>query len=141
MHLLFFLSFQADFFVTYILTNGLSGFSLEILQPGLLLWDTLKSYTWDRGKKKCPYVYSLPYYRIVPFVALCMLIGIVYAVVSPLILPFLVGYFLLGYAVFINQVKFLYMKYLCVKGQSVYKPDPYDFVHMCMCSCTFFALR
>ncbi|XP_015159946.1 CSC1-like protein At3g54510 [Solanum tuberosum] len=102
-------SSQADFFVTYILTNGLAGFSLEILQPGLLLWDTLKSYTWDRGKKKHPYVYSLPYYRIVPFVALCMLIGIVYAVVSPLLLPFLVGYFLLGYAVFINQIEDVYI--------------------------------
>ncbi|KAH0782236.1 hypothetical protein KY290_001834 [Solanum tuberosum] len=102
-------SSQADFFVTYILTNGLAGFSLEILQPGLLLWDTLKSYTWDHGKKKHPYVYSLPYYRIVPFVALCMLIGIVYAVVSPLLLPFLVGYFLLGYAVFINQIEDVYI--------------------------------
>ncbi|KAM3323587.1 CSC1-like protein isoform X1 [Capsicum chacoense] len=102
-------SAQADFFVTYILTNGLAGFSLEILQPGLLLWDALKSHTWDRGKKKRPYVYSLPYYRIVPFVALCMLIGIVYAVVSPLLLPFLVGYFLLGYAVFINQIEDVYI--------------------------------
>ncbi|KAG5627666.1 hypothetical protein H5410_012884 [Solanum commersonii] len=102
-------SSQADFFVTYILTNGLAGFSLEILQPGLLLWDTLKFYTWDHGKKKHPYVYSLPYYRIVPFVALCMLIGIVYAVVSPLLLPFLVGYFLLGYAVFINQIEDVYI--------------------------------
>nr|XP_016501113.1 PREDICTED: CSC1-like protein At3g54510 isoform X1 [Nicotiana tabacum] len=102
-------SAQADFFVTYILTNGLAGFSLEILQPGLLLWDTLKSYTWDHGKKKHPYVYSLPYYRIIPFVALCMLIGIVYAVVSPLLLPFLVGYFLLGYAVFINQIENVYI--------------------------------
>ncbi|XP_019231011.1 PREDICTED: CSC1-like protein At3g54510 isoform X2 [Nicotiana attenuata] len=101
--------FLADFFVTYILTNGLAGFSLEILQPGLLLWDTLKSYTWDHGKKKHPYVYSLPYYRIIPFVALCMLIGIVYAVVSPLLLPFLVGYFLLGYVVFINQIENVYI--------------------------------
>ncbi|KAK4372377.1 hypothetical protein RND71_007761 [Anisodus tanguticus] len=102
-------SAQADFFVTYILTNGLAGFSLEILQPGLLLWDTLKSYTCDRGKKKHPYVYSLPYYRIIPFVALCMLIGIVYAVVSPLLLPFIAGYFLLGYAVFINQIEDVYI--------------------------------
>ncbi|XP_016543306.2 CSC1-like protein At3g54510 isoform X1 [Capsicum annuum] len=73
-------SAQADFFVAYILTNGLAGFSLEILQPGLLLWDALKSHTWDRGKKKRPYVYSLPYYSIIPFVALCMLIGIVYEI-------------------------------------------------------------
>ncbi|KAF3640864.1 hypothetical protein FXO37_23292 [Capsicum annuum] len=123
-------SAQADFFVAYILTNGLAGFSLEILQPGLLLWDALKSHTWDRGKKKRPYVYSLPYYSIIPFVALCMLIGIVYEVVSPLPLPFLVGYFLLGYAVFINQVKFLYMQYLCVKNESSYKPDPHYFEHV-----------
>lgn len=125
-----FLFFQADFFVTYILTNGLAGFSLEILQPGLLLWDTLKSYIWDCGKKKHPYVYSLPYYRIVPFVALCMLIGIVYAVVSPLLLPFLVGYFLLGYAVFINQVKFLYMQYFCVKNKLFI-----SLIHMILCIC------
>lgn len=96
--------FQADFFVTYILTDGLSGFSLEILQPGLLCWDAIKSCTYGRGKEKTPYLYSLPYYRIIPLVSLSVLIGIVYAVVAPLLLPFLIGYFLLGYAVFINQV-------------------------------------
>lgn len=101
---------QADFFMTYILTNGLSGFSLEILQPGLLIWDAVKPSTWDHGKERNPYLYSLPYYRIIPFVALCTLIGIVYAVVSPLLLPFLVGYFLLGYVVFTNQVKFHFFK-------------------------------
>ncbi|PIN02991.1 hypothetical protein CDL12_24491 [Handroanthus impetiginosus] len=70
-------SAQADFFMTYILTNGLSGFSLEILQPGLLMWDSVKSCVLERGKKKRPYLYSLPYHRIIPFVALCILIGMV----------------------------------------------------------------
>ncbi|KAK6140549.1 hypothetical protein DH2020_025708 [Rehmannia glutinosa] len=102
-------SAQADFFMTYILTNGLSGFSLEILQPGLLIWDSMKSCMWDRGKKKRPYLYSLPYYRIIPFVALGILIGMVYAVVAPLLLPFLVGYFCLGYIVFINQIQDVYI--------------------------------
>ncbi|KAL2491730.1 CSC1-like protein [Abeliophyllum distichum] len=102
-------SAQADFFMTYILTNGLSGFSLEILQPGLLIWDMMKSHTWDRGKKKRPYLYSLPYFRTIPFVSLCILIGMVYAVVSPLLLPFLVGYFFLGYVVFINQIQDVYI--------------------------------
>ncbi|KAL3622604.1 hypothetical protein CASFOL_034015 [Castilleja foliolosa] len=99
---------QADFFMTYILTNGLSGFSLEILQAGLLTWDTIKSRMWDRGKKKQPYLYSLPYYRIIPFVSLVILIGMVYAVVAPLLLPFLVGYFCLGYVVFVNQIQNVY---------------------------------
>lgn len=98
---------QADFFVTYILTSGLSGFSLEILQLGLLSWDALKSCTFCRGKEKNPYLYSLPYFRVIPLVSVSVLIGMVYAVVAPLLLPFLIGYFCLGYAVFINQVAFL----------------------------------
>ncbi|XP_019185658.1 PREDICTED: CSC1-like protein At3g54510 isoform X4 [Ipomoea nil] len=110
-------SAQADFFMTYILTNGLSGFSLEILQPGLLIWDAIKPSTWDRGKERNPYLYSLPYYRIIPFVALCTLIGIVYAVVSPLLLPFLVGYFLLGYVVVTNQIEDVYITSYETHGQ------------------------
>ncbi|CAA0837928.1 CSC1-like protein [Striga hermonthica] len=102
-------SAQADFFMTYILTNGLSGFSLEILQPGLLMWDKMKSHMWDWGKNKQPNLYSLPYYRIVPFVALVILIGMVYAVVAPLLVPFLVGYFCLGYVVFVNQIQNVYI--------------------------------
>lgn len=104
--------FQADFFVTYILTDGLSGFSLEILQPGLLCWDAIRSCTYGRGKEKTPYLYSLPYFRIIPLVSLSVLIGTVYAVVAPLLLPFLIGYFLLGYAVFINQVNFPNFAYI-----------------------------
>ncbi|KAL6563376.1 hypothetical protein OROHE_005963 [Orobanche hederae] len=96
-------SAQADFFMTYILTNGLSGFSLEALQPGLFTWDFVKSHTWHRGNKQNPYLFSLPYYRVIPMISLSLLIGMVYAVVSPLLLPFLVGYFLLGYVVFVNQ--------------------------------------
>ncbi|KAK9283580.1 hypothetical protein L1049_011829 [Liquidambar formosana] len=99
---------QADFFMTYILTDGLSGFSLEILQPGLLFWDFIKSQTFSRGKKKSPYLYSLPYFRVIPFVSLSILIGMVYAVVAPLLLPFLIGYFFLGYVVYINQIQNVY---------------------------------
>ncbi|KAM1941549.1 hypothetical protein ACFX13_029113 [Malus domestica] len=101
--------FQEDFFVIYTLTDGLSGFSLEILQPGLLCWDAIRSCTYGRGKEKTPYLYSLPYFRIIPVVSLSVLIGTVYAVVAPLMLPFLIGYFLLGYAVYINQVNFAFL--------------------------------
>ncbi|CAI9102843.1 OLC1v1001192C1 [Oldenlandia corymbosa var. corymbosa] len=102
-------SAQADFFMTYILTNGLSGFSVEALQPGLFTWDLIKSHTWQRGKHENAYLYSLPYYRTIPFISVCLLIGMVYAVVSPLLLPFLVGYFLLGYLVFVNQIQDVYI--------------------------------
>ncbi|KAJ9563383.1 hypothetical protein OSB04_008543 [Centaurea solstitialis] len=101
-------SAQADFFMTYILTSGLSGFSLEILQPALLTWEAIRMHTWGRGKKKSNYLYSFPYYRVLPFIELFVLVGIVYAVIAPLLLPFLVVYFLLGYVVFINQMLEVY---------------------------------
>ncbi|MBA0659869.1 hypothetical protein Goklo_011962, partial [Gossypium klotzschianum] len=105
-HLAALVSSQADFFMTYILTEGLSGFSLEVLQPGLLIWDFIKSRTYCRGKEKDLYLYSLQYFRIIPIVSLSILIGIVYAVIAPLLLPFLIVYFFLGYAVYINQANF-----------------------------------
>ncbi|XP_071931963.1 CSC1-like protein At3g54510 isoform X2 [Coffea arabica] len=76
-HLAGAVSAQADFFMTYILTNGLFGFSLEILQPGLFMWNYIKSHTWHRGKRKTAYLNSIPYYRIIPFVALSILIGMI----------------------------------------------------------------
>ncbi|MFS8020767.1 putative calcium-dependent channel, 7TM region phosphate [Helianthus anomalus] len=100
----FLISVQADFFITYVLTSALAGFPLEILQPGLLTWETMKLHTWARGRKKSNYLSSFPYHRVIPFVSLFVLIGIVYAVIAPLLLPFLVVYFLLGYVVYINQV-------------------------------------
>ncbi|KAL5170006.1 CSC1-like protein [Glycine soja] len=101
-------SAQADFFVTYILTDGLSGFSLELLQPGMLIWDILKSCVHGCQRETSPYLYSLPYFRIIPLVSLSVLIGIVYAVVAPLLLPFLILYFCLGYVVYVNQIRDVY---------------------------------
>lgn len=95
---------QSDFFMTYILTDGLSGFSLEILQLGLLIWHLIKTRTFSRGTKNDPHLYGFPYYRVIPIVSLAILIGMVYAVIAPLLLPFLILYFLLGYAVYVNQV-------------------------------------
>ncbi|KAJ4711507.1 CSC1-like protein [Melia azedarach] len=106
-HLARAVSAQADFFMTYILSDGLSGFSLEALQAGMLLLDFIKSHTCGRAKEN-PYLYSLPYFRVIPSVSLSILIGTVYAVVAPLLLPFLVGYFYLGYVVYINQIQDVY---------------------------------
>ncbi|WVZ67413.1 hypothetical protein U9M48_016489 [Paspalum notatum var. saurae] len=99
-------SAQSDFFITYILTNGMSGFSLEVLQFGLLTWHFLKACSFGHSEE--PYLYSFPYFRVVPIVSLAILIGVVYAVVAPLLLPILLIYFLLGYAVYINQMEDVY---------------------------------
>lgn len=91
--------------MTYILTDGLSGFSLEVLQFGLMILDFLRSHTLGRGEEENPYLFSMPYYRVIPSVSVSMLIGMVYAIIAPLLLPFLIGYFYLGYVVWVNQVK------------------------------------
>lgn len=101
-YFVYFLMMQSDFFITYILTNGMSGFSLEVLQLGLLIWQFFKAHSLGHSEE--PYLYGFPYFRVVPIVSLAILIGVVYAVVAPLLLPILLIYFLLGYAVYINQV-------------------------------------
>ncbi|KAK9154706.1 hypothetical protein Sjap_002186 [Stephania japonica] len=107
-HLAAAVSAQADFFITYILTDGLSLFSLEILQAGLLIWDFIRANTFGRGQNENPYLFSLPYYRVIPFVSVSILIGMVYAVIAPLLLPFLVVYLFLGYVVYVNQIQDVY---------------------------------
>ncbi|GLJ46770.1 hypothetical protein SUGI_0986360 [Cryptomeria japonica] len=77
-------SAQADFFMAYILTTGLAGFPLEILQLGLLLWHLFKVHSFGRGQKHEPYIYSVPYYRIIPNVSLFILIRMTYATIAPL---------------------------------------------------------
>ncbi|CAA7046150.1 unnamed protein product [Microthlaspi erraticum] len=107
-HLAAAVSAQGEFFMTYILTDGLSGFSLEILQLGLISFDIIRSCTIGRGEEKNPYLFSFPYFRVIPTVSLSIMIGMIYAVVAPLMLPFLVGYFCLGYIVYFNQMEDVY---------------------------------
>ncbi|XP_057521440.1 CSC1-like protein At3g54510 isoform X2 [Amaranthus tricolor] len=131
---------QADFFTTYILSDGLSGFSLEILQAGLLTWDAIKRHTFCRGKKNSPYLYSLPYFRVIPFVCLCLLIGMVYALVAPLLLPFLVGYLYTGYAVYMNQMEDVYPTVYETCGQYWPYIHSYIFVALVLTQITMIGL-
>ncbi|KAL0714394.1 hypothetical protein Bca4012_021373 [Brassica carinata] len=107
-HLAAAVSAQGEFFMTYILTDGLSGFSLEILQLGLITFDIIRSCTYGRAKENNTYLFSFPYFRVIPTVSLSIMIGMIYAVVAPLMLPFLVGYFCLGYIVYFNQMEDVY---------------------------------
>ncbi|CAN6444001.1 unnamed protein product [Victoria cruziana] len=125
-HLASAVSSQADFFITYILTDGLSGFSLEILQLCLLLWHFICFGSFGQEVEHKPYLYSLPYYRVIPSVCICILIGIVYAVVAPILLPFLVIYLLLGYVVYINQIQDVYQTTYETCGQ--YWPPIHNYI-------------
>ena len=60
------------------------------------------------------FVPSFPYHTEVPKVLLFGLLGFTCSVLAPLILPFLLVYFFLGYVVYRNQVRSLriYFSYL-----------------------------
>jgi hypothetical protein len=99
---------RASFFITYIMTTGWAGMPLEILQSGALVLNFLKRNTVEKNKPLLDQVLSLPYYRTLPLVLFFVLLGLVYSIVSPLILPFLLIYFTLGYIVYRNQVLNVY---------------------------------
>ncbi|KAG0566868.1 hypothetical protein KC19_7G094000 [Ceratodon purpureus] len=99
---------QANFFITYVMTTGWAGMPLEILQSGSLVLNFLKRHTVDKNKPLLDQVYSLPYYRTLPTVLFFVLLGLVYSIINPLILPFLLIYFILGYLVFRNQILHVY---------------------------------
>jgi hypothetical protein len=99
---------QANFFITYIMTTGWAGMPLEILQSGSLVLNFLKRNTVEKKKPLLDSVLSLPYFRTLPTVLFFVLLGLVYSIINPLILPFLLIYFVLGYIVFRNQVLHVY---------------------------------
>lgn len=94
---------QANFFMNFVMTRGWTGYAVEILQPYLLL----SGFFWRRVFRKGqygPYVESLPYYRTLPNFLLFIFIGFMYTMIAPLMLPFLMIYFSVGYIVYRNQI-------------------------------------
>jgi hypothetical protein len=121
-------SFQATFFITYVLTSGWASLSSELMQLFGLIWNFIRKYVL-RMREDTEFVPSFPYHTEVPKVLLFGLLGFTCSVLAPLILPFLLVYFFLGYVVYRNQVR-------CLK---VYFLIYLKFVHsmlMC-CSCYF----
>ncbi|PKA48948.1 hypothetical protein AXF42_Ash021689 [Apostasia shenzhenica] len=47
---------------------------------------------------------SIPYYSEIPRLLLFLLLGLTYSVLAPLILPFILVFFCIGYIVYRNQV-------------------------------------
>jgi len=94
---------QASFFITYVLTSGWAGLSAELLQLFSLVYNLFKKILF-RSEDDPNYVQSFPYYTEVPKVLLFGLIGFTCSIFAPLILPFLLVYFTLGYLVYRNQV-------------------------------------
>ncbi|KAL3597005.1 hypothetical protein D5086_008642 [Populus alba] len=93
---------QASFFISYVVTSGWTNLSSELFRLIPLVcsfWKRLFSGK-DGDEFEVP---SIPYYNDIPTILFFGLLGITYFFLSPLILPFLLVYFCLGYIIFRNQ--------------------------------------
>ncbi|KAL6843631.1 hypothetical protein ACP4OV_026693 [Aristida adscensionis] len=98
---------QATFFITYVLTSGWASLCSEILQVYNLVYNFFCKCIFCY-KHDLEYVYSFPYHTEVPKVLLFNLLGFTFSIMAPLILPFLLVYFCLGYLVYRNQILNVY---------------------------------
>ncbi|XP_078177952.1 hyperosmolality-gated Ca2+ permeable channel 2.1-like isoform X3 [Carex rostrata] len=98
---------QATFFITYVLTSGWASLSSELMQLFGLIWNLIRKYIL--GMEEDPMaVPSFPYHTEVPKLLLFGLLGFTCSILAPLILPFLLIYFFLGYVVYRNQMMNVY---------------------------------
>lgn len=93
---------QASFFIAYVVTSGWTSVSTEVFRL-VPLFCSLISRPFTGSKDDDLQVPSIPYHRDIPRLLFFGLLGITYFFLAPLILPFLLGYFCLGYIIYRNQ--------------------------------------
>lgn len=101
---------QVGFFMTYVLTSGWASLSVEIMQPFFLLRNILKKFICRIKNNPPNGTLSFPYQTEVPRLLLFGFLGFICSVMAPLILPFLLIYFVLAYLVYKNQIINVYEK-------------------------------
>ncbi|KAG9439865.1 hypothetical protein H6P81_020030 [Aristolochia fimbriata] len=98
---------QASFFIAYVVTSGWTSLSSELTRILPLLSDFMGQYCFKciRPKFEVP---SIPYHTHLPIVLFFGLLGLTYFLLAPLILPFILIYYSLGYIIYRNQFLNLY---------------------------------
>ncbi|PKA53010.1 DNA-directed RNA polymerase III subunit RPC2 [Apostasia shenzhenica] len=98
---------KATFFMTYIMVDGWAGVAGEILRLKPFVLYHLKNMfivktDSDRQKAMDPGSIGLP--ENLPTLQLYFLLGLVYAVITPLLLPFILVFFIFAFVVYRNQI-------------------------------------
>lgn len=98
---------KATFFITYIMIDGWAGIAGEILRLKPLVIFHLKNLflvKTERDREKAMDPGSVDFPETLPSLQLYFLLGLVYAVVTPILLPFILIFFALAYLVYRHQV-------------------------------------
>ena len=98
---------KATFFMTYIMVDGWAGVAAEVLRLKPLVIFHIKNaflVRTEHDREQAMDPGSLDFYNSEPRLQLYFLLGLVYAVVTPMLLPFIIVFFSLAYLVFRHQV-------------------------------------
>ncbi|CAN6477407.1 unnamed protein product [Victoria cruziana] len=101
----------ASFFISYVVTSGWTSLSLELTRVIPLLYDFSERHSCcPCGTVDDDFIApSIPYHRDIPKILFFGLLGITYFFLAPLIVPFLLCYYSLGYIIYRNQLLNVYM--------------------------------
>ncbi|XP_062152235.1 CSC1-like protein At3g21620 [Alnus glutinosa] len=98
---------KATFFITYIMVDGWAGIAGEILRLKPLIIYHLKNFflvKTEKDREEAMDPGSLGFNTGEPQIQLYFLLGLVYAVVTPVLLPFIIVFFGLAYMVYRHQI-------------------------------------
>ncbi|KAA8515545.1 hypothetical protein F0562_018844 [Nyssa sinensis] len=98
---------KATFFITYIMVDGWVGIAGEILRLKPLIIFHLKNFflvKTEKDREEAMDPGSLSFNTSEPQIQFYFLLGLVYAVVTPFLLPFIIIFFGLAYVVFRHQI-------------------------------------
>ncbi|OEL20893.1 CSC1-like protein [Dichanthelium oligosanthes] len=98
---------KAAFFMTYIMVDGWAGIAAEVLRLKPLVVFHIKNaflVRTEHDREQAMDPGSLDFYNSEPRLQLYFLLGLVYAVITPMLLPFIIVFFSLAYLVFRHQI-------------------------------------
>ncbi|KAK7306855.1 hypothetical protein VNO77_44815 [Canavalia gladiata] len=98
---------KASFFITYIMVDGWSGVAAEVLLMKQLFIYHLKNFFMvktEKDREDAMDPGSIAFHKGEPRIQLYFLLGLVYAAVTPAVLPFIIIFFAMAYVVFRHQI-------------------------------------
>lgn len=98
---------QASFFIAYVVTSGWTSISSELFRMFPLICSFISRLCCHNASDDLE-VPSIPYHSEIPRIIFFVLLGITYFFLAPLILPFLLVYYCLGYIIYRNQLLNVY---------------------------------
>ncbi|XP_020222807.1 CSC1-like protein HYP1 isoform X2 [Cajanus cajan] len=107
---------QASFFISYVVTSGWTTIASELFQLTKLISNFISRIFGGNSDDDFEPP-SIPYHSEIPRIRLFGLLGVTYFILAPLIIPFLLIYFCLGYIIFRNQLLKVYVAKYETGGQ------------------------